>query len=272
MGPKMGANATVERLIELKLKSMADGFRSQISDPENEKLSFENRMAMLVDAEYSSRHNVKLQKLIKTAAFDIPSASIYDINYQSGRKLDEELISKLGSCDYIRKKLNIAITGATGSGKTYLSCALGMEACKRFYSTKYVRMPDLLWELDTANEKVAIRKTIQKYVKPRLLILDEWLIYPVDPEKNLLLFEIINGRYGKASTIFCSQYKMEGWYQQLGDKNTTLADAIMDRIAHNSYHIDITPIDPTKDISMRAVYGLDYILQSDNDNKENTLP
>jgi DNA replication protein DnaC len=108
---------------------------------------------MLVDIEYSSRKSNRLKRLIKNASFDQPEASVVDIDYTSGRKLNKDLILRLATCDYITEYLNVFITGATGSGKSYLACALGMEACKHFYNTKYVRMPDLLLDLKMAREE-----------------------------------------------------------------------------------------------------------------------
>lgn len=140
----MTNQSTIDKLIEMRLTSMSDAFRIQLSDTKMNELSFEDRFAMLVDVEYSSRKNNRLTRLIKNADFDQPEACIMDIDYTSGRRLNKELIKRLASCEYITEHRNIFITGATGSGKTYMSCAFGMEACKQYYKTKYVRLPDLL--------------------------------------------------------------------------------------------------------------------------------
>ena len=216
---------------------------------------------MLVDIEYSSRKSNRLKRLIKNAGFDQPEASVVDIDYTSGRKLNKDLILRLATCDYITEYLNVFITGATGCGKTYIACALGMEACKQYYNTKYVRMPDFLMDLEIARTEGNYRKVMAKYSNPVLLILDEWmLLKPTDTEQKDI-FEILHRRRKKSSTIFCSQYVFEEWYDQLGGEASPLADAIIDRIAHDSYQINITSIDAEHDRSMREVYGLDKTLR-----------
>ena len=171
--------------------------------------------------------------------------------------LNRELIQRLASCGYISEYRNIFITGASGSGKTYMACAFGMEACKQYYKTKFVRLPDLLIELSMARENGTYLKTMNKYISPTLLILDEWLLLKPNEAEQRDIFELLQKRRKKSSTIFCSQFRDEGWYEQLNGDDSPLADAILDRIMHDSYKINITSIDPTKDISMREVYGLD---------------
>ena len=200
----MTNQSTIDKLIEMRLTSMADAFRNQLNDPEFKEVVFEDRFGMLVDIEYSNRKNNRLKRLIHNAGFDQPEANIMDINYTSGRKLNKNLISRLATCEYISEHRNLFITGATGCGKTYMACAFGMEAC---------------------------------------------------------IFELLHRRRKKSSTIFCSQYGFEEWYDQLGGDDSPLADAIIDRIAHDSYRINITSIDAEHDISMREVYGLDKMLR-----------
>jgi DNA replication protein DnaC len=148
----MTNQSTIDKLIEMRLTSMADAFRIQEKDPSMKEMSFEDRFGLLVDTEYTNRKSNRLKRLIKNAEFDQPSASVVDIDYTSGRKLNKELIKRLASCEYIADYRNIFITGATGSGKSYMACAFGMEACKHYYNTKYVRLPDLLIDLRTARE------------------------------------------------------------------------------------------------------------------------
>ena len=201
-----------------------------------------------------------LKRLIRGAGFDQPDAYIGDINYTSGRKLNRSLIERLATCEYITEHRNLFITGATGSGKTYLACAFGMEACKQRYKTKYVRLPDLLLELELARNDGTYKKVQAKYANPILLIIDEWLLLkPTESEQHDIL-ELLHRRRRKSSTIFCSQYDSNGWYDQLGGDDSPLSEAILDRIKHDAYKINIVPTDPANYRSMREVYGLDPAL------------
>ena len=184
-----------------------------------------------------------------------------DINYTSGRKLNKELIHRLATCEYISEHRNLFITGATGCGKTYMACAFGMEACKQYFNTKYVRLPDLLIDLEIARSEGNYKKVMAKYANPLVLILDEWLLLKPTESEQRDIFELLHRRRKKSTTIFCSQYEFEDWYDQLGGSASPLADAIIDRIAHDSYRINITSIDAEHDISMREVYGLDKNLR-----------
>ena len=166
---------------------MSDAFRTQMEDPRMKGIPFEDRFGMLVDIEYSNRKSNSLKRLIRNAGFDQPEAYIGDINYTSGRKLNRSLIERLATCEYITEHRNLFITGATGSGKTYLACAFGMEACKQRYKTKYVRLPDLLLELELARNDGTYKKVQAKYANPILLIIDEWLLLkPTESESSAL--------------------------------------------------------------------------------------
>lgn len=257
----MTNQSTIDKLIEMRLSAMADAFRNQQSDPKMKEVSFEDRFGMLIDIEYSSRKNNRLKRLIHNAGFDQPDASIMDIDYTSGRKLNRNLINRLASCEYICEHRNLFITGATGSGKTYMSCAFGMEACKQYYNTKYVRLPDLLIDLEMSRNEGTYKKVMAKYANPILLIIDEWLLLKPNDNEQKDIFELLHRRRKKSSTIFCSQYQKDGWYDQLGGASSPLADAILDRIVHDAYMINIQSIDATKDFSMREIYGLDKNLR-----------
>ncbi len=253
----MTNESTINKLIEMRLTVMADSFRIQKDDASMKEVSFDDRFGMLVDAEYTSRKNNRLKRLIRKAEFEQPDASIVAIDYRSGRKLNRELIERLATCEYITEYRNIFITGATGSGKTYMACAFGYEACRQFYNTKFVRLPDLLIELEMARENRTFTKSMLKYTKPALLIIDEWLLLKPSESEQKTIFEILHRRSGKSSTIFCSQYPSSEWYDQLGGLANPLTDSILDRIIHNAYTIGIRRSDPHKDISMREIYGLD---------------
>lgn len=256
----MTTQSTIDKLIEMHLTAMSDAFVTQKDDPKMREVSFEDRFGMLVDIEYSSRKSNSLKRLIRNAGFDQPEAYIGDIDYVSGRKLNRELIQRLATCEYIAEHRNIFITGATGSGKTYMACAFGMEACKQRYKTQYVRLPDLLMELEMARDNGSYVKAQKKYANPILLIIDEWLLLkPNDSEQHDIL-ELLHRRRKRSSTIFCSQYEDSGWYDQLGGDESPMAEAILDRIKYDAYRINIVPVNPDNNRSMREVYGLDPAL------------
>jgi DNA replication protein DnaC len=243
---------TISKLIEMRLTAMANAFREQMNTPNTANLSFEDRFGLLTDIEWTSRKNNRLKKLMRSARFDQPQAHIADINYIAQRKLDRGLIARLAACTYIEEKHNVIIMGATGSGKSYIGCALGMEACKRFYSVRYVRLPDLLTDLAIARGEGTIKKLLYQYQRINLLILDEWMLVSLKESEARDLLEIIHSRHKKASTIFCSQFAPAGWHAKIGE--ATLADAILDRIVYDSYTIEIH--NNGNEPSMREVYGI----------------
>ena len=257
----MSKQVTIDKLIEMRLTTMADAFSIQADDPKMLDIPFADRVAMLVDAEYTSRKSNRLKRLIKGAEFEQPDAHIADVNYTSGRKLNKELILRLASCEYITEYHNVFITGKTGTGKTYLACAFGMEACKQYYKTYFIRLPDLLIALREARENGTYLKVLTKYANVTLLIIDEWLMLKPTEAEQKDIFELIHRRRKKSSTIFCSQVHWDGWYEQLGGDASPLADAILDRIVYDAYRIHIQVIDSKNDKSMREVYGLDKRLR-----------
>jgi DNA replication protein DnaC len=188
-----------------------------------------------VDAEWTTRKNNRLKRLIYRADFPISGACVEDIEYRADRKLDREQILQFATCTYISEKHNIIILGATGAGKTYLGCALGMAACRHFYSTKYIRLPDLLDELSVARGEGIFQKVMQGYKKIDLLILDEWLLTSLADSESRDLLEIVEARHSRCSTIFSSQFDPAGWQIKIGEG--PLAEAILDRIIHDSYTI-----------------------------------
>ena len=227
--------ATISRLYEMLLSVMAASYRQQMDDNGIHKLSFDERFGLLVDAEWSSRKNNRLKRLIRSAGFPISDACIEDVEYRADRKLNREQITHLATCAYITDKRNVIVLGATGAGKTYLSCALGMSACRHFHSVKYIRLPDLLDELSVAKGVGIFQKVIQGYKKVDLLILDEWLLSPLTDSESRDLLEIVEARHGRSSTLFSSQFDPAGWQIKIGEG--PLAEAILDRIIHDSYTI-----------------------------------
>jgi len=250
----MTNESTINKLIEMRLTAMADAFRIQLRDVDMNNVPFEDRFGLLVDMEYTNRKNNRLQRLIKNAGFDQPHASIAGINNNTGRKLNKNLIDRLATCEYITNSYNVIILGATGSGKSYLACALGMAACKQYYSVRYIRLPELLAEMAIARGVGTYTKLIEQYRRYTLLIIDEWLLIKLTETEARDLLEIIHSRHKKTSTVFCSQFAPPGWYEKIDE--ATLADAILDRIVHDSYTLEIKYADKDNDKSMREFYGI----------------
>jgi DNA replication protein DnaC len=244
----MLANTTMEKLREMKLGVMANHFNRQLTAPEVQNLSFEDRLGLLVDAEWATRKSNRLTRLIRAAGY--PSdAAIEGIEYRPDRGLDKALLTRLGTCAYVKECHNVILLGASGGGKTYVASALGMAANREFMTVKYIRLPELLAELAIARAEGSYRKVFKAYKQVNLLILDEWLLFPLKEHESRDLLEIVEARYKKGSTIFCSQFEVAGWHQKLGD--ATMADAICDRIVHDSHVIVIRGED-----SMRKHKGL----------------
>jgi DNA replication protein DnaC len=233
----MMSEMTIDKLAEMQLSTMAESFRKQESDLAFSTLSFAERFGLLVDSEWATRRNNRLTRLKRGASFHFPSACIEGIEYRDDRKLDKPLITKLSTCGYIQDKHNIIILGASGAGKTYMACAFGVAACHNFYRVKYVRLPELINELLVAQGTPAYQKLMGQLRRIDLLILDEWLLLPLKTAEAQFLLEIIEARHKNGSTIFLSQFAPAGWHSKI--KENTLADAILDRIVHDSYEIFI---------------------------------
>ena len=175
---------TISKLREIRLGTMAEAFRDQLTNPEISALSFEDRFGLLVDAEWTTRKNNTLTRMIKKAQFADPSACVENISYLPQRNLDKAQIARFAECSFIHEHHNILLMGATGCGKTYLACALGMAAVRKSYHVRYVRLPDLLTELAIARATGTYSKVIEQYKKPALLILDEWLLYRLEESQD----------------------------------------------------------------------------------------
>ena len=226
---------TVTKLQEMKLSTMASAFQEQMEKPDFQNLSFEERVGLMVDQEWTIRKNNHMNRLMKGAGFSVPGACVENIEYVPERKLNKELLTTLSTCNYIREHHNVILLGPTGSGKTYIGCALGVSAVRNFMKVKYTRLPELLTELTIARASNTFPKVIQQYQKIPLLIIDEWLLYPLKETETRDVLEIIEARYQRASTIFCSQFDVPGWHDNFS--SPLIADAICDRIAHDSYRI-----------------------------------
>jgi len=226
---------TRRKLRELNLNEMIEAIDCQSQDSGYITLPFEDRMKLVVDFVYQKKYNSKVQRLIKLSKFRITNATYHDIFYID-RGIDRQAVTGISTCQFIDTNTSIVFYGFTGSGKSYLACAIGKQACVQGISTRYIRIPDLLMLRDEAvliNQ--GISKLLKKFSNYKLLILDEWLLDDLSDEEQHFMFELIERRHDTTSTIFCTQYKKEDWHSRLG--GGIHADAIMDRIVHNAVWI-----------------------------------
>ena len=227
---------TFEKLYSLKLVGMAEAWKDQMARPDMDGLAFEERFGLLVDAQCLFRENKRMKRLLENAKLKL-SASLEDIDYRAPRGLDKSVIRSLGTCDWIRKHQNVIIVGPTGTGKTYLACALAHKACREGLGAFYVRTPTLYDTLAMAHVDGSYARTLAKLGRMSLLILDDLGLAPLtDPERRDLL-EVIEDRHGAASTIITSQLPVDHWHEVIGDP--TIADALLDRLVHNAHRINL---------------------------------
>lgn len=228
---------TITQLRQLKLTGMANALLSQEEQPgAYEGLSFEQRLQLLTDSEELDRTQRKQQRLLKAAKLKI-NAIPEEIDYQHPRGLKQSLMASLLQADWINKHQNLLLTGPCGSGKTYLACALAHQACLKGYKVKYYRLSRLLLELTQTKADGSYSKALQSLSRLDLLILDDWGLEPLKAPHRNDLMEIMDDRHGSTSTAIISQLPTDQWYQSIGDN--TLADAILDRLMHNSHRIKL---------------------------------
>lgn len=254
---------TVDTMKAMRLSAMASELSRQLEDPITySKLDFDERVGMLVEAEWTRRQQNKLAKYVRTANFNLPRAQVEEIEYYPDRKLNKADILRYSTCAYIDRGNHILITGTSGNGKTFLGCALGNSACRKFKTVKYARMQELLENLAIAKaqDPAEYRKVLNSYRKWDLLILDEFLLRRLRPEETSDLLEIVeirsrgDGDKAGRSMIICSQYEPSDWYPRIsqGDlEHDPETEAIIERIIHNSYTIHIEG-----KMSMRERHGL----------------
>lgn len=232
----MLTNPTIEKIQSLRLHGFTSALREQEKQTNIDELSFMERLGLLVDQEIIERENAKLKTRLSKAKLK-QMATMEDIDYKKPRGLDKSLLLQFSSCKWIKEHHNILIVGPTGTGKTYLACALAHKACLEGYTSYYVRLPRLLPELTIAKGDGSYSKRMNELAKVEILILDDWGLIALTPEQRKDLLEILDDRHNQKATIVTSQLPVKLWHENINDN--TLADAILDRLMHNSYRIEL---------------------------------
>ena len=232
----MNNNQTIEKLKQMRLGAMAQLHLQHIKDNRIENITADEYLALLTDHQWEDRQNRKIERLLKQAGFK-QQASLADVNYTQNRNLDKNMLTRLGILDFITRKENIILTGASGVGKSYLAQALGHQGCMMEYKTIYSNTARLLKKLKLSKVDGTYLKELGKLLKAELLILDDFGLQSFDNHARETLMDIIDDRYNKASTIISSQIPVSAWYDIIGEG--TIADAILDRIVNSSHRIDL---------------------------------
>ena len=242
----MLTHPTIERLKELKLTGMLKALEEQMRMPQMSELDFFDRLGLLVDREVAERESRRLKTRLKAAKLRQP-ACMEDIDYRHPRGLDKSVLASLCSCQWLSHHRNILVTGPTGVGKTYIGCALAQKALREGFTAIYKRVPRLLHDLSLAKVDGSYHKLMATFARTDLLVLDDWGIAALSADHKRDILEIIEDRHGLRSTLITSQFPVEKWYDFIADP--TIADAIMDRVVHNAYRIEL------RGESMRKVYS-----------------
>ena len=229
---------TIEKLYALRLATMAEAWKQQSKDTEIGSLSFDERFALLVEAEHMARDNRRLTRLLKDAQLRLPNACVEDIDVSPARGFDKALIRQLATCGWVHEHLNILLCGPTGVGKSYVACALGQSTCRKAYRVLYRRLPRLLDELALARAEGSHARLLARIAKFDLLLLDDWGLGTLKESQRHDLLELIEDRYGRTSTIVTSQLPISKWHDWIADPS--LADAILDRLVHNAHRLQLT--------------------------------
>jgi len=246
----MLTHATVQTLRTLSLPGLAEALAQQLAQPDLQALSFEERLGLLVDREVTYRENRRLTRLLQLAHLKVP-ACIEDSDYRHPRGLKRSQVAPLLTGEWLQAHHNMCITGATGTGKTWLACAWGNLACRLGFSSHYLRLPRLFEQLRLAHGDGSYLRLLKGWAKIDLLILDDWGIAPPSTADCKDLLELLDDRYGVRSILITSQLPIEHWHTYLG--SPTVADAILDRVLHNAHKILLkgeSMRKPTPDLTM----------------------
>jgi DNA replication protein DnaC len=228
---------TYEKMKKMRLGHMAQILRDMNENKDIASLCFEERMGLLIDTEWEFRQNHKRQLLTKRAGFVDSNACIEGIDYRPGRGIDKAVVYKLSTCDYVKARQDVLLLGKTGVGKSYMACALGNSACRNSLTTRYIALSDLFDELAVAYEVGKLASAIDSFIKPSLLILDDFFLTRPTPEDSERLLKLVEKRMYIGSTIYCSQLTPEEWHTRIEEK--IIADAILDRIVSRSHVIKL---------------------------------
>ena len=232
----MLTHPTLDKLKTLKFTGMTAALVEQMNMPDIGDMAFEERLGLLVDREMTERENRRLTNRLRRARFKL-NASLEDIDYRQPRGLDKSLIRSLATCQWVKDHLNILISGPTGVGKTWLACALAQKACREGFTALYLRLPRFLQEITIAKGDGRYTKLLATLARTDVLILDDWGITKPTAENRRDLLELLEDRHGNRSTLATSQLPIDKWHDMIGDP--TLADAILDRLLHNAYKINL---------------------------------
>jgi DNA replication protein DnaC len=227
---------TIEQLHRLRLGAMADALKQQQSQAELADMPFEERFALLVDRQHAATESAALAQRLRRAGMR-QSACLENLDLRTPRGLDKGTVHKLAGGQWLRQHLNILIGGPTGIGKSWLSCALGNRAARDGYGVLYKRLPRLLDDLAVARLHGRQARLLSTLGRTRLLLIDDWLMISLTAEQRRDLMEVIDDRHGRGSTVIATQIPLDRWHDQIGDP--TYGDAIMDRLVHNAYRIDL---------------------------------
>ncbi len=226
----------IDKLEQLRFYGMANALRDQLAQPESDRLSFMERLGLMVDREASARANRALKLRLRRAHLH-QAACIEDLDFCAPRGLDQRLMLDLASCDWIRQHLNVIITGPTGVGKSFIACALAHKACLEGFKARYHRLPRLLEELALARASGRYLQVLHTLSRLDVLVLDDWGLQSVTSAQQECLFQILDDRIQKRSTIATGQMPVEHWHETM--PNPTLADAILDRLVQPAYRIKL---------------------------------
>jgi DNA replication protein DnaC len=232
----MNHQITLDQLSQLRLHGMADAYQAVISLPVQEQPSIHPFIARLSEAEAQHRVNIKTQLYLKHSKLRY-NAVLEQVYCNAARNLTQESLLSIADCGFIDRSENVLITGATGCGKSYLACAIGRQACSMGYKTLYLGMNRFLEKISLSKLDGTYIKMLNQLEKTHLLILDDFGIHPMDKITRLALLQILEDRYGKKSTLISSQLPVSNWHQYIGE--STIADAIMDRLAGNAHRFDL---------------------------------